>query len=95
MRAGLGHRKISLWEHGESNELHHELMEIFPQLRDAGGYELLRTAEHSTKDLQVIPPPTGGYTVSFLKAVVAQAKVYIRPLQKDLCATMVHESEQV
>ena len=45
---------------------------------EGGGYELLRTVPN------VIPPPQGGYTVEYLKNIVSQAKVYIRPLQKNL-----------
>ena len=28
--------------------------------------------------------PPGGYNVEFLKAVISSAKIYIRPMQKDL-----------
>ena len=34
--------------------------------------------------LQVIPSPSDGYSVTYLKEVLRQAKVYIRPMQKDL-----------
>ena len=34
--------------------------------------------------LEVIPIPPGGYTIEYLKDVVQQAKVYIRPIQVDL-----------
>ena len=65
-------------------EFHEDLLDAFPKLREGGGYELLRTAEGNTKLLDVIPVPPGGYTASFLKDIVMQAKVYIRPVQKDL-----------
>ena len=43
--------------------------------------ELLRTAEGNSRLLHVIPPLAGGYTASYLKSIMAQSKVYIRPLQ--------------
>ena len=53
-------------------------------MHEGGGYELLHKAEGNTKLLDVIPVPLGGYTASFLKDIVMQAKVYIHPIQKDL-----------
>ena len=45
---------------------------------------MLRVPEGG-KNLDVIAsPPGSGYTVSYLRAVVHHAKVYIRPMQKDL-----------
>ena len=41
----------------------------------------------SRSALHVIPQPAEGYTVSYLKEVVRQAEVYIRPLQRDLKLT--------
>ena len=37
--------------------------------------------------LDVTPPPPSGYTADYLKRVAGQAKIYIRPLQKDLDLT--------
>ena len=84
MQAGLGSKEISFFEHAESSEFHHDLLEAFPKLKGAGGYELLRTSDRSNKEMAVIPPPPGGYTAVYLRAVVAQAKVYVRPLQHNL-----------
>lgn len=53
-------------------------------LKDAGGYELLRASNGRTLD--VIPTPPGGYTVAYLKDVMQQAKIYIRPIQKCISA---------
>ena len=44
----------------------------------------MRAQDGGSKLLNVIPVPPNGYTSSFLKKVVHCAKVYIRPLQKDL-----------
>ena len=55
-------------------------MSTFPKLKEAGGYELLRTHEHS-KSLRVTPE---GYTGYYLKSVLGQAKCFIHPIQNDL-----------
>ena len=60
------------------------MVDAFPKLKDGGGYELLRTSDRSNRELEVIPSPPGNYTVCFLKLIVLQAKVYIRPLQQNL-----------
>lgn len=58
-------------------------------------YELLRTNERNTHRLEIIPPPSSGYTVSYLKSVTSQAKVYVRPLQKDLDLSPTQGEETV
>lgn len=39
--AGLGKKSLSLFEFGDSTDFHTEVIEAFPKLKDAGGYELL------------------------------------------------------
>ena len=82
--SGLGCKQLSLFEYGSSWEFHDELVEAFPKLANAGGYELMRTEEGNSRDLVVIPHPSEGYTASYLKSVVQHAKIYVRPLQQDL-----------
>ena len=84
INAGLGPKKISLFEYGEAFEFHDKLLHAFPKLSDAGGYELLRTLPNNNRHLCVIPPQSGGYTVRYLKNIVNNAKVFIRPLQQGL-----------
>ena len=67
----------------DKDEIKYEILEKFPKLKDAGGYELLRVGGRS-RLLEVIPIPPGGYTIDYLKDVVQQAKVYIRPIQANL-----------
>lgn len=85
-RAGLGKRQLSFMENGDSNEIHDEIMETFPKLKEGGGYELLRVNDvgGQRRELLLIPPLAEGYTVNYLKEVIRQAKVYIRPVQRDL-----------
>ena len=89
--AGLGPRKLSLFEYGESVEFHESIMNAFPTLAEGGGYELLRTKPNTNRELCVIPPSPAGYTVDYLKSMVSQAKIYIRPIQKDLSLKPVDE----
>ena len=66
-----------------------ELADLFPKLTDGGGYELLRTQPNNSRELCVIPPQSGGYTVEYVKNVVSQAKLFVRPIQKDLSLSSV------
>lgn len=84
INAGLGPKRLSIFEYGEAFEFHDDLLHAFPKLANAGGYELLRTLPNNNQKLYVIPPKSGGYTVSYLKSIVANAKVFIRPLQQKL-----------
>ena len=82
--AGLGERKVSFNVDADNWEIREELQYNFPKLRDSGGFELLRLSEGGGKILQSIACPKNGYCVPYLRAVVHHAKVYLRPLQKDL-----------
>ncbi len=81
---GLGSKTLSLPEDGDVNDIHEEILDSYPQLCDAGGFELLRVPSRGRSELEQIPSPVGGYTTGFLKDVVKQARIYIRPIQKDL-----------
>ena len=76
-------------------DLHREILLYYPRLNDGGGYEFLRTDEKNRKYLTCIPPPSGGYTTTYLKSVVHQAKLYIRPLQQNLDLTPAPEDVNV
>ena len=82
--AGLGEKRISLSADADAYEIYQELSYHFPKLCDAGGFELMRIPEGGGKQLDVIAAPDCGYSVQYLKAVVHHAKIFIRPLQKDL-----------
>lgn len=70
-------------ESGDADDINFELTDAFPKLKEGGGFELLRVIERG-RMLEVIPVPPDGYTVPYLKDVVQQAKVYIRPIQRSL-----------
>ena len=82
--AGLGEESVTLDLLAEAFENNEELCFKFPKLRKAGGYELLRLPQSGGKHFDIIPMPKGGYTTSYLKAVVHHAKIHIRPLQRQL-----------
>ena len=87
--AGLGEKRITLNAYADAQDIYHELYQ-FPRLMEGGGFEMLRVPEGG-KGLNVISSPESGYTVSYLKAVVHHAKIYIRPLQKDLSLEPANE----
>ena len=92
LQAGLGGKTLSFIESSDAEELHQDLLEAFPKLCTAGGYELLRTDDRNSRTLSVIPPPP---TVAYLKNVTGQAKIYIRPLQKNLDTTPLQDEDTV
>ncbi|PIK43878.1 DnaJ-like protein subfamily C member 5 [Apostichopus japonicus] len=82
--AGLGEKKISVSSSKTAVELQARLMEEFPKLKDAGGYEYLRSTAQ-TKLLESISLPAGGgYSAANLKFVMKQARIYLRPIQAEL-----------
>lgn len=92
--ARLEEKSICFSKWGNSQHVHEKILEAFPILETAGGYEILRTGERGNRQLMVLSIPPGGYTVPYLKATIASAKGYIRPLQKDLVFTP-SEQEQM
>ena len=59
------------------------LLDTFLILEECGGYTLLRLAENSHNMVE-IACPEGRMTVAYLKDILNQAKLYVRPLQKDI-----------
>ena len=58
----------------------------YPKLRNAGGYELLRSATASRNKLENMWVPPGGFSSSHLadESGLGQALCFIRPIQQDL-----------
>lgn len=93
--AGLEEKSICFSKGGNSQHVRGKILEAFPILETAGGYEILRTGERGNRQLMVLSIPPGGYTVTYLKATIGSPKGYIRPLQKDLVFTPAPEQEQM
>jgi hypothetical protein len=79
----LGLRKLVFSAEGDANHIHDVICRSFPILEECGGYTLMRVSENS-RDLVAIEGPDGGVTVTFLKDILRQAKLYVRPLQCDI-----------
>ena len=79
----LGLRKLVFSAEGDANHIHDVICMSFPILKECGGYTLMCVSENSC-DLVAIEGPDGGVTVTFLKDILRQAKLYIRPLQCDI-----------
>ena len=83
--AGLGEKRIALLIDADSGEIYNELHFHFPKLKHGGGFEKLRLAECGSKILQVLAAPTKWlYCAITIRAVVHNANIYLRPLQKKL-----------
>ena len=80
--AGLGRKTIVFNLRDQAIAFVEKLESIYPKLKDAGGFELLRSGP-SNKDLVVITPPASGYSVPFLRESSGLGH-YVRPLQKSL-----------
>ena len=83
-KMGLGLKEIVFDSDGSADHVHEKLLGSYPVLRDCGGYTLLRLGSGS-KSLVEIEGPQTGITVPYLKDILNQAKLYIRPLQSDIC----------
>ncbi|XP_076730217.1 uncharacterized protein LOC143416174 [Maylandia zebra] len=87
--AGLGEKRISFQGRDDDPEVVKAMIEdTFPQLKDTGGFELLRISGTTrSRNLCTIPSPDTGYTVRYLRSPlsgIGQALIYIRPLQKSI-----------
>ena len=82
--AGLGEVKIVFNKEGNAQHVHGKILETFPALSDAGGYDILRMNDGNTRQLIEIPCPSKGFTVQYLKSALGQAKGFLRPIQKNL-----------
>ena len=89
--AGLGEKRMCLvCDASSAQDLDTDLAKAYPKLADeGGGYELLRvSAERESRELCLIEMPANGYTAEYLRSVVSStAKIFIRPIQRDLDLT--------
>lgn len=97
-RAGLGMKKITLNYEDDEDKVVSKLssdkkgpdgkLEGFPKLKVAGGFELLRTSQNC-RSLAVL---NCNWSVKEMRGVVsAQTKLYIRPIQNNLCTLPENE----
>lgn len=81
--AGLSEKIIMLPNDAGHADVREILIESYPQLADAGGFELLKSSSHS-RLLEVLTLPSGGYSAKYIKECARQARIYIRPIQASL-----------
>ena len=93
--AGLGEKCFALDCNATAQDVYDVLEYQFPKLKEGGGFELLRTCEGGSRELEVVPIPSNGYTVDYLKAIIHSAKLYIRPLQTDLSVEQCSSGSEV
>ena len=80
VNAGLGDSSIQFALNLGTLQCHEKIVETFPKL-DTVGYELLLYQRGADNGFYHIAPP---YTPRRLKDACGNAKIYIRPLQKDI-----------
>ena len=81
--ARLGEKKIVIPDVDCTTLLFHDvLVEAFPKLKNAGGFELLHCIPN-TRDLEGIPSPVC-HSPRLLRSRMGTARIYIRPIQVDL-----------
>ena len=85
-RAGLGRMKIKFDARDNPQNFKEELEKTFGKLMWGGGFELLRRVPGN--NLEVIQPPSVGYSVEHLKRCgLRQSMIFVRPIQSDLDLT--------
>ena len=82
LNIGLGTKKLSILQPGDSDDIHLALTEAFPKLSKGGRYELQKSTSY--RQLEIIPCPGEGYKTTYLKEVAGQSKIYVRPIANDL-----------
>lgn len=80
---GLGLREVIFDGDGDAAHIHEVITAEFPVLELCGCYSLLRLGANS-RDLVGIEGPDSDLMVTFLKDIVRQAKLYVRPPQCDI-----------
>lgn len=81
--AGLGEKKVVIPDVDCTiQDFHDVLLEAFPKLKDAGGFELLRCMPNS-RDLEEVPSPIN-LSPRLLRTHMSSARLYLRPIQVDL-----------
>lgn len=83
VEAGLGERKVDIPDIDcSAQEFKDELIKVFPKLKYAGGFELLRCLSNS----KLLEPLSSSVSFSpkLLRSVVGKSRIFIRPIQKDL-----------
>ena len=83
-KMGLTTKVLVFEAEGSAKHVHDVIMKEYPVLENSGGYTLLRLAENSHNLVEIEEPMDGLITVEYLKDILKNATLYIRPLQCDI-----------
>ena len=83
-KIGLETKSLVFSLEGNAHHVHSVITKEWPVLERCGGYTLLRLAENSHSLVEIEPPLSGHINVQFLKAILNNATLYIRPLQRSI-----------
>lgn len=92
--AGLGEKSLIIDDiNCDARTFRQIILNNFPKLKAAGGFELLRCM-HNSRELEVLPSRIAG-NPRLLKCQMGQGKIYIRPLQRDLSLDLEEEEDGI
>ena len=85
--AGLGQKKVQMLVTDDSETVKQKLIEEFPKLKECGGFEFLRCMPNC-RNLKILE--CNWDASSLRSAVGSQAKIYVRPIQRNLPIEVNH-----
>ena len=80
---GLGFKELKFDTEGDAFHIHSTLLSAYPEIEDCGGYTLMRLGCGSN-ELVTIESPKDGLNVRYLRDILKSAKLFVRPLQRDI-----------
>ena len=85
-QCGLGEKKVEVEEELSPQEFKELVTNVFPKLRDSGGYELLRCKINS-RQLEPISFNMASSPKLLRAKIIGNSRIYIRPIQCNLDTT--------
>ena len=86
---GLGLRDITFESDGGEAHIDEVIFDVYPKLLLIRSYKLMRMSDVG-RVLVNITVPEGGMTVSYLKDIVRQARLYVSPTQNIVDKVYIH-----
>ncbi len=94
IEAGLGEKRITFQNVDcSTEEYRQQLLDEFPKLLDAGGFEMMRCS--SNRRLLECLAPSAFQSPRATQDRVGPSKVYLRPIQKDLDVNALDEGSSM
>ncbi len=79
--SGFAEKAVEFDEDASSSTVMDVIYENYPKLKSLGGIEFLRVAK-SSRQFTTIPPGISGFEARYLKRVINNGKLFLRPIQK-------------